>query len=71
VIPGKDAVIPPYRIYASADGEDWTILADRLAGSDKVREVLTGEYRYIRLLWFGAESNQAVKTIADIALYAE
>ena len=71
VTPGKDAVIPPYRIYASADGEDWTILADRLAGSDKVREVLTGEYRYIRLLWFGAESNQAVKTIADIALYAE
>lgn len=71
ITPGQGSVIPPYRIYVSADGEDWTILADRTGGSGMCREHLAGEYRYIRLVWFGAEKNSSRKTISGIALYAE
>ena len=80
ITPGREAVIPPYRVEGSADGMNWTILADSTLsaptvteqnGCREIREPLAGNYRYIRLLWFGAGSNTAVKTIADLALWAE
>ncbi|MBQ2277075.1 MAG: discoidin domain-containing protein, partial [Clostridia bacterium] len=71
ITPGQGAVVPPYRIYASADGDAWTILADRTGGSGMLREHLAGNYRYIRLVWFGAENNSSRKTISGITLYAE
>ena len=77
---GKDAVLPPYRIEGSSDKEGWTILADtalreakptEAGGFCAVCEGLSGTYRYIKLIWFGADSNTVVKTIAEIELYAE
>lgn len=77
---GRHAELPLYRIEGSCDKENWTILADTALreapvtennGFREVCEHLSGEYRYIKLLWFGAGSNTAVKTIAEIALYAE
>ncbi|MBQ2279306.1 MAG: discoidin domain-containing protein, partial [Clostridia bacterium] len=77
---GKNAVLPTYRIEGSADRSGWTILADSKLrepsvteknGFREISEAISGEYRYIKLLWLGAESNTSVKTIAEIALYAE
>ncbi|MBQ4592645.1 MAG: DUF4038 domain-containing protein [Clostridia bacterium] len=77
---GKDAVLPPYRIEGSSDKEGWTILADTALREAKITETdgyravcegLSGMYRYIKLIWFGADSNTVVKTIAEIELYAE
>ncbi len=76
---GKNAELPAYRIVASRDGRDWDILADtelqeaeirEAAGFRTVYKALSGTYRSIKLLWFGAERNTAVKSIAEIALYA-
>jgi len=78
ITPGRGAVLPPYRIEGSCDNTNWTILADtalreaQMTDNGGVREVceaFSGAYRYIKLLWFGADSNTAVKTIADLALY--
>lgn len=80
IIPGKNAVLPPYRIEGSADNENWTVLADTALreaqaaetdGRREVNEAVSGVFRYVKLIWFGAESNTAVKTIAEIELYAE
>ena len=80
ITPGKNAVLPPYRIEGSADSSGWTILADSTLrepsvteknGFREISETFSGNYRYIKLLWLGAESNTSVKTIAEIALYAE
>ena len=77
---GRDAVLPPYRIEGSSDMKNWTILADTALREAKITETggfrevcegLAGTYRGIRLIWFGADSNDAVKTIAEIELYAE
>jgi len=77
---GRGAELPPYRIEGSNNNNDWTILADSalrepsITENDGFREVFeafSGDYRYIKLLWFGAGSNTAVKTIAELALYAE
>ncbi len=77
---GKNAEVPKYRIEASKDGADWVILADATLrnaqtyntnGRVVVSEALAGEYRYVKLLWLGGSSNSAVKTVGEIALYAE
>lgn len=77
---GRNAELPPYRIEGSVDQSGWTILADSslrepsVTENDGLREVweaISGNYRYIKLLWFGASGNTAVKTIAEIALYAQ
>ncbi|MGI6269588.1 MAG: DUF4038 domain-containing protein [Candidatus Howiella sp.] len=77
---GENAVAPPYRIEASNDKESWTILADATlraqqlynqGGKTVVCEALSGKYRYVKLLWLGAGSNSAIKTISEIKLYAE
>jgi hypothetical protein len=77
---GKNAEVPKYRIEASMDGESWVILADatlrnaqtyNAGGRVVVSEALTGEYRYVKLLWLNGSSNSAVKTIGEIALFAE
>ena len=82
IVPGEGAVIPGYRIYASEDGEDWTILADSETGGAKtyaadrygsetaISEKLEGAYRFVRLMIMGTGKG-TVKTISEIALYAE
>ena len=77
---GENAVLPAYRIEASQDGRSWTILADatlreasvyRKGGRTVVCEALSGNYRYVKLLWLNTSSNSAIKTIAGIRLYAD
>ncbi|MBO7406042.1 MAG: DUF4038 domain-containing protein [Clostridia bacterium] len=76
---GDNALIPRYRVEGSKDGSDWTILADAtLRGANivytgdrpVVTEALSGNYRYIKLLWLNLGSNTADKSIAGIELYA-
>lgn len=78
IMPGSDAIIPRYRIEGSDDGEDWTILIDTTLRNANVfyteegravSEKLYGAYRYVKLLWFGADGNKIDKTIAGIELY--
>ena len=65
--------------YRSKDGSDWTVIADAgLRGPNTVydgnrrvvSEALSGNYRYVKLLWLNLGSNTADKSIADIELYA-
>ncbi|MBR5006024.1 MAG: DUF4038 domain-containing protein [Clostridia bacterium] len=74
-----DAIIPEYRIEGSADGLVWTVLADATirdrnvfesGGQRVVSEPLSGEYRYVKLLWLNVGSNNADKSISEIELYA-
>lgn len=83
IVLGKDSVIPDYRIEGSADGSRWIVLKNTAIGSvtavkseeyggrNVLRSELSGEYRYIKLIVMGAPSKDSVKTIAEIALYAE
>lgn len=77
---GKNAVLPGYRIEGSRDGKSWVILADatlrdaqsyRFDGRTVVSESLSGQYRYVKLLWLNAGGNSDVKTISGIELYAK
>lgn len=77
---GKAAMLPEYRIFASNDGSDWTLLADATLreatayyydGYDIVSETLSGEYRFVKILWLNGLNNSVTKTIAEIKLYAE
>ena len=43
----------------------------RSDGRTVVSEALSGEYRYVKLLWLNGGSNSDVKTIVGISLYAE
>lgn len=74
------AYLPEYRILASRDCTDWTILADATLRDAQVVtigdlrilcEELHGEYRYIKLLLLGApgKSNDQMQ-ISEIELYA-
>ncbi|MBR7063078.1 MAG: DUF4038 domain-containing protein [Clostridia bacterium] len=76
---GQNALIPRYRIEGSKDGSDWTVIADAgLRGPNTVydgdrrvvSEALSGNYRYVKLLWLNLGSNTADKSIAEIELYA-
>ena len=76
---GEDAYLPEYRVEASSNGTDWTILADAtlrgsrsiaVSGREKMYEELSGEYRYVKLFWLNADDNTTTKTIAEIELYA-
>ena len=76
---GDDAIIPTYRIEGSKDGNVWTILADATlrernvvyaGGGRVVTEALSGNYRYVKLLWLNVGSNTADKSIAEIELFA-
>ena len=76
---GDAAYLPKYRVEGSNDGTNWTILADAtlraprslvVSGNEKMYEELSGEYRYVKLLWLGAPNNSTAKTIAEIELYA-
>ncbi|MBO4326760.1 MAG: discoidin domain-containing protein, partial [Clostridia bacterium] len=75
---GKKALIPNYRIEGSKDGKVWTIIADATlrdknivyTGDDRiVTEALSGNYRYVKLLWLNLGSNNADKSIAGIELF--
>jgi hypothetical protein len=77
---GEYAALPDYRIMASLDGEDWTILVDdtlrdpityTVGGRTVLSEALSGSYRYIKLLWLGTNGNSDTKTIAEIEIFAE
>lgn len=72
------AYLPEYRIEGSVDGSSWTILADAtlrdaqtttVDGLKRVCESLSGEYRYVKLLWLGAPSRDTDKSIAEIQLF--
>lgn len=80
IILGNNAIVPDYRIEGSTDGENWVILVDATLRDAQVyntqdqkvvSEALSGSYRYIKLLWLNAGSNSDIKTIAEIALYAD
>ncbi|MBQ7364526.1 MAG: hypothetical protein IJW46_02885, partial [Clostridia bacterium] len=77
---GEGAVLPDYRLMGSLDGENYTILVDTTLRDavtfaqgtrTTVSEALSGNYRYLKLLWLNAPSNSTVKTIAEIELFAE
>ena len=77
---GDNAVVPPYRIEGSVDGVTWTILANAAlrekavfsaGGKRVVSEALSGDFRYVKLLWLNVGSNDADKSIAEIELYAD
>ena len=79
VVTGPGAAVPGYRIEGSLDGKLWTVLVNAAVreksvvydgGRRVVTEALSGEYRYVKLLWLNLDSNNAVKTIAEIRLYA-
>ena len=74
IVPGKEAVLPSYRIMGSNNKMDWDILVDMsqdgIKGSRIVEEALCGTYRYVDLLWFGTANNTDVKTIREITLLA-
>ncbi len=76
---GNGAIIPEYRIEGSNDGIAWTVLADatvrdrnvfEVGGRRIVSEPLSGEYRYVKLLWLNVGSNNADKSISEIELFA-
>jgi hypothetical protein len=76
---GEAAVIPNYRIEGSKDGVKWTIIADAtlreksvvyLENKRVISEALSGNYRYVKLLWLNLGSNTADKSIAEMQLYA-
>ena len=76
---GEDAYLPQYRVEASNNGTDWTILADAtlrsrqstvVSGNRKMYEELSGQYRYVKLFWMGGMNNTTIKTIAEIEVYA-
>lgn len=77
---GKGAYLPRYRIEGSNNKQDWTILTDATLrdpqvfnkeGGQSVYEALSGEYRYVKLLWLNATGNTVNKQIAEIELYAD
>ena len=81
---GAGSFVPHIRVEGSRsgseDGEDWDILADTKTGGlnlcragDRaaLTEALSGEYRRVKLLVFGAPGKNSVKTIAALELYAE
>ena len=77
---GERAYLPQYRIYGSSDGENWTVLTDttlrpaqsvKFSGRTVVCEELSGDWRYLKLLWLSGQDNAAIKSIAEIELYAE
>lgn len=76
---GDGAYLPKYRIEGSNNGTDWKILTDATlrapqafnkGGRTVVYETLSGEYRYVKLLWLNAPSNSTNKKISEIELYA-
>ena len=83
VVPGKQSAPFHIRIEGSADGEDWTLLADtktggrnvcrgaRFDGRPVLSEKLSGEYRFVKLLVFGVSDKSVKKTIAALEVYAE
>ena len=83
IILGEDSVTPDYRIEGSSDGENWYVLknstlsmpsvygSDEYVGRKLIREALSGNFRYIKLIVMGAPSKDNVKKIAEIELYAE
>ena len=83
VVPGKQSAPFHIRIEGSADGEDWTLLADtktggrnvcrgaRFDGRPVLSEKLSGEYRFVKLLVFGVPDKTVKKTIAALEVYAE
>ena len=77
---GENAYLPEYRIYGSKDGCDWTVLADatireascvEVEERKSVREALCGEYRFIKLLWLNSSTDDEVKAIAEIEIFAK
>ena len=75
---GVGAMVPKYRIEGSNDGSNWTILADATLREPQIYtnrdrsivcESLSGEYRFVKILWLGAPSNNSKKTISEIELF--
>ncbi len=82
VIPGKDADRLSVRVYGSADGENWRVLADdalrpftlcradRLGGRTALTTELEGRCRYVKLLVMGV-GKEDKKAIAELEVYVD
>jgi hypothetical protein len=78
---GKNVSSPPqYRIEASEDGHNWTILVDATLREPQVFtvdrrtmicETLSGKYRFVKLLWLNGTNNTTPKAIREIELYVK
>jgi hypothetical protein len=77
---GPNGFLPQYRIEGSGDGKEWTILVDATLrapqviaenGRTTVCEALSGEYRFVKLLWLNGANNSSRKTIGNIDLYVK
>ena len=83
MVTGKRSGLFHIRIEGSADGEDWTLLADtktkglevfrapRFGERAVLSEKLEGDFRYLKLLAFGARDKNTPKTVAALEIYAE
>ena len=80
VILGESVSPFDFRVMGSNDGQDWTLIADSKTSGLKeyvygdrasMSSTLSGEYRYIKLIFMGSPGKVVKKTVSEIQLYAE
>jgi|GEM_PF-1241182 len=62
-----------YRVEGSADGQSWTLLAEKTAHAPQTdvgdRYTVSGRYRYVRVTGFGNTSNAYSLHLQELAVY--
>ena len=80
IILGRGTSQFDFRVMGSNDGEAWTILSDtdisgldryKLEGRNAMSAKLSGNYRYLKIIFMGAASKDTKKNVAELRLYAD